>query len=76
MIKLIKENAVRVYAKSKSDAFSILDDLVGIVQADKYLSDRAGYRVYTFDGGTVSDLNTRLEVNYDDGRTVNIWIDR
>lgn len=42
-------------------------------------SDRAGYDIYesTLDGSGawISDLGSRLEINLDGGRTVNIWIE-
>lgn len=75
MIKIQESNDARIYARTSEDAINILTDLVGDIQLDNFLTDRAGYKVYTFDGGTVSQLNTRFEINYDDGRTVNIWID-
>ena len=46
---------------------------------DEALSLRAGYDIYlsTADGNCsyISDLGDRLEVNLDNGKTVNIWID-
>lgn len=44
---------------------------------NKWKTERAGYKVYDAadeSGTTVSDLNTRLELNLADGRTFNIWI--
>lgn len=37
-------------------------------------SELAGYSIWDFEGGHVCDLNTRLEVNLDSGKTYNIWI--
>lgn len=46
---------------------------------DEYGSNNAGYPIYmsTQEGSNahISDLNTRLELNYDDGRSENIWIE-
>lgn len=44
---------------------------------DKDLTERAGYKVYKSadDKATISDLNTRLELNFANGETINIWIE-
>lgn len=45
---------------------------------NEWKTKRAGYKVYDAadeSGTTVSDLNTRLELNIADGRTFNIWIE-
>ena len=47
-------------------------------ELDKYASDRAGYSVYKStksDNAWISDLATRLELNYANGDTMNIWIE-
>ena len=45
---------------------------------DKNASQRAGYPIYMSDDSNsnahVSDLGDRLEVNLDDGKSINIWI--
>lgn len=40
-------------------------------------SQRAGYPIYRSEASEawISDLGSRIEVNYEDGRTVNVWID-
>ena len=47
---------------------------------DDYLSKRAGYPIYISNtessNAHISDLNTRLEVNLDNGKTINIWINQ
>lgn len=48
---------------------------------DEKVSYEMGYPIYTSTlwgkscNAWISDLGARLEVNLDDGRTVNIWID-
>lgn len=36
---------------------------------------KAGYHIYTFKGGWVSDLNDRLEVNFENGSTYSVRIE-
>lgn len=44
---------------------------------DTAASQRAGYPVYRSEASEawISDLGSRIEVNYEDGRTINVWID-
>ncbi len=43
---------------------------------DGMLSSRAGYGIYTGTlGGWISDLGNRLEVNQQDGTTINIFVE-
>lgn len=45
---------------------------------DNFLSTQTGYPVYTCDGNAavyVSDLNARLELNDEHGKSTNFWID-
>lgn len=39
-------------------------------------SERAGYNIYDFDGGWISDLGTKLEVNFNNGTTYSVVIER
>lgn len=70
---------LRVY--SKVDAIEMAKLLTGkkTLEYNDYLSHRAGYPVYVdmfhMDYLTVSDLGTRLEVNYPNGYSQNIWYD-
>lgn len=60
------------------DAFQVAHMLISgdILSKDEYRSSRAGYDIYTVsDGGWVADLGDRLEVNFSDGRSKNIWYD-
>ena len=42
---------------------------------DEEKSKNAGYHIYTFSGGWISDLSSRLEVNYDNGYTYSVRIE-
>ena len=48
-------------------------------ELDKHASDRAGYNVYSSTkagcNAWISDLGTRLELNFENGETMNIWIE-
>lgn len=42
---------------------------------NRFVSERAGYPVYTTDDGdSICDLESRLEVNFITGGSKNIWI--
>lgn len=43
-------------------------------ELDREASANAGYNIYRGDEGHIGDLDARLEVNLDDGTTLNIWI--
>lgn len=62
---------------SKSNAFDVAYDLIGEpFELNKVLSERAGYSIYSCESGTyICDLNTRLEINFSNSLTKNIWID-
>lgn len=63
---------------SKCNAWKLVGKLIGPCYRDNEASERAGYDVYTNEDNNVyvDDLNTRLEINYTDGTTENIWIDK
>ena len=44
---------------------------------DNEVSKRVGYKIYSSEDGDtyVCDLETRLEINFKDGTSKNIWID-
>ena len=69
----------KLVVSSLTDAWKIAYLLIGedeVVEFDSDKSERAGYNIYSNDCGTVtvSDLNIRLEINFEDGTSKNIWI--
>ena len=64
----------------KATAWKIAYDLIDNedINYDKYISARTGYPVYTncTEKSMISicDLENRLEVNFRDGKSKNIWI--
>lgn len=67
-------------AKNRTEAWRIADALFpGDYELDQTRSKNAGYNVYysTREGinAWISDLNTRLEINYHNGSSENIWIE-
>ena len=67
-------------AKSKAEAWKIADSIFTTdYMKDDIRSTRAGYDIYYSTAAGVaawiSDLGDRLEVNLENGETVNIWID-
>lgn len=65
------------HAKTLSDAWELAKLIVGgsEIYRSPRLSDAAGYKVYEWYRGTISDLNTRLEINCEEGWTVCLWVD-
>lgn len=68
---------ITVYTLSHKDAW---ETVRGLIDGKPYAHDdekskRAGYHIYTFSGGWVSDLGDRLEVNYENGCTYSVWIE-
>lgn len=64
---------------SLREAWQLVYELVGETERDNYLSDRAGYGIYIAKNNDygidyISDLNTRLELNFKNGSSKNIWI--
>ena len=68
----------KLTANSKSSAFDVAHDLIGEpLEFNKVMSERAGYPIYTCDSGSyVCDLEDRIEINFANGLTKNIWIMR
>lgn len=67
-------------ATTEVKAFSMANKLMHYdYEYDVYRSKKAGYPIYytTKEGVNewISHLGNRLEVNLEDGKTVNIWID-
>lgn len=77
-INTIKEMLEHTKVVDKREAMHIASMLLPTLRffADKHASTNAGYPVHLTNsgGGWVSDLGTRLEVNFNDGKTINIWI--
>ena len=65
---------IHAHVKSKSDAFAFADRFFSF-ERDTFRSERAGYPVYSGREfyNYVCDLGDRLEVNFVDGDTLNIW---
>ena len=66
----------KLTANSRSSAiesaYQLLDE---VFSYDSFKSERAGYPVYTCDSGScVCDLEDRIEINFANGLTKNIWI--
>ena len=63
---------------SKWTAWKLVNELINTsYYKDDEASKRAGYDIYTCEDENIhiSNLDTRLEINYADGTTINIWID-
>ena len=68
---------ITVYTLSCGDAW---ETVKGLIDGKPYAHDdekskKAGYHIYTFNGGWVSDLGDRLEVNYENGCTYSVRIE-
>jgi hypothetical protein len=64
-------------AKTKDEAFLVANSImVGDYEYDTILSKRCGYPIYKgiYRNEWISDLGVRLEVNTEDGKSINIWI--
>lgn len=71
---------MKMKVKSREEAWNKADIIFPTDYAkDEARSSRAGYDVYysTAEGAAawISDLGDRLEINLENGETVNIWID-
>lgn len=66
----------KLTANSKSSAFDVAYDLIGEpFELNKVISERAGYPVYSTESGTyICDLEDRIEINFKNSYTKNIWI--
>ena len=68
---------ISVYALGHADAW---ETVRGLIDGKPYAHDdkksrKAGYHIYTFKGGWVSELNDRLEVNFENGSTYSVRIE-
>lgn len=66
----------KLTANSRSSAiesaYQLLDE---VFSYNSFSSNRAGYPIYTCDSGAyVCDLEDRIEINFANGVTKNIWI--
>lgn len=66
----------KLTANSRSSAIEIAYELLDeVFNYDNSKSRRAGYPIYTCESGSyVCDLEDRIEVNFANGLTKNIWI--
>ena len=65
-------------ATTMSKAFEIAYEKIGAYELDREATKRAGYKVYRSTNkyyDYICDLETRLEINYANGKSENIWID-
>ena len=65
-------------ATTMREAFEIAYNKIGAMEFDREASKNAGYKVYRSTKAYydyVCDLEERLEVNYANGKSENIWID-
>lgn len=65
-------------ASSTAEAFEMANKLIdGDYMQDARRTERAGYDIYSATSGEyICDLGDRLEVNKNDGRSINIWIEK
>lgn len=66
----------KLTANSRSSAFESAYQLLDeVFDYDSFKSERAGYPIYTCDSNSyVCDLEDRIEINFANGLTKNIWI--
>ena len=66
----------KLTANSRNSALEISYQLLDeVFSYDSFKSERAGYPIYTCDSGSyVCDLEDRIEINFANGLTKNIWI--
>lgn len=66
----------KLIANSRSSAIESAQELLDeVFSHDSFKSERAGYPIYTCESGSyVCDLEDRIEVNFANGLTKNIWI--
>lgn len=60
-------------AANEKEAWAFLHSVLEITEQNKEKSEGAGYPIYDTDKGWISDLNDRLEVNFNNGESFNIW---
>jgi hypothetical protein len=59
---------------TKAEAWAIAHQIIKNAEKDTEASERTGYPIHKGEGGYICDLEARLEVNTDDGGSINIWI--
>ena len=66
----------KLTANSRNSAFESAYQLLDeVFNYDSFKSERAGYPIYTCDSGSyVCDLEDRIEINFANGFSKNIWI--
>ena len=66
----------KLTANSRNSAIESAQQLLDeVFNYDNFKSERAGYPVYTCESGAyVCDLEDRIEVNFSNGLSKNIWI--
>lgn len=66
----------KLTANSRNSAFEITYELLDeVFNYDNSKSKRAGYPIYTCESGAyVCDLEDRIEINFANGLSKNIWI--
>ena len=71
-----KSYKTKITVSSWENAFDMVIALFGDMTSNHQKSEGAGYDIFDLDNGLgwVSDLNTRFEVNFYSGKTINIWI--
>lgn len=67
-------------ARTKNEAWEIVNEIFPTDYHENTVkTSNAGYPIYDSnlgdDHGYICDLGSRLEVNFEDGRTVNVWIE-
>lgn len=66
----------KLTANSRNSALEIAHQLLDeVFNHDSFKSERAGYPIYTCESGAyVCDLEDRIEINFANGLSKNIWI--
>jgi hypothetical protein len=68
----------KMRANSIEQAWNMANNIIkGDYEKDYNRSQKAGYDIYVSNSGKewISDLGNRLEVNREDGTSVNIWVE-
>lgn len=60
--------------KTTAEAWAIAHQIIKNAERDTEASERAGYPIHRGEGGYICDLDARLEVNTNDGGSINVWI--
>ena len=66
----------KIYTDTRPNAFKTISELIGHKPYvfNERASKNAGYNIYNFDGGWISDMETKVELNYTDGGTTPVFI--